>query len=86
MLASLSSSTVGFNIVPAHNLAVAARRANPFMVTEAEAKAAWLAKLDAPAWGAAGECRRGRARTLWGVLRANALRSLCPSLAAPRPL
>ena len=53
MLASLCTSTTGFNVVPAHSLPVAARRANPFMVTETEAKAAWLAKLDAPAWGAA---------------------------------
>ena len=32
---------------------IAQRRVNPIMVSEAEAKAEWLSKLDAPAWGAA---------------------------------
>jgi len=62
MLSALTFTSMGFSLVsPANAPLVAVRRASSaFMLSdttmpsaEAEAKAAWLAKLDAPAWGAA---------------------------------
>jgi len=52
MLGALCYATTAYILTPT-GPPIAQRRVNPVMKSEAEAKAEWLAKLDAPAWGAA---------------------------------
>ena len=55
MLAFMSFSTSGFVVTPSHSQPLAVRRANVFITAEDEAKAKWLAKLDAHSWGRAAQ-------------------------------
>merc|ERR1719453_1871620 len=53
---ALCSATTAFIVTPAFSTRATSHHANAVSMlssSEAEAKAAWLAKLDAPAWGAA---------------------------------
>lgn len=53
MLGALCFTTTAYIVAPTNLPPLSVRRVNPVMISEAEAKAEWLAKLDAPAWGAA---------------------------------
>ena len=60
MLSLCAISTTGYTIngCTTRSIPHARRHIDTFMISESEAKAAWLAKLDTPAWGAAAKALR----------------------------
>lgn len=55
---AITSTVTGFVVAPNNAPMAAHTRANPMLSADDEAKAAWLAKLDAPAWRGAAKAMR----------------------------